>query len=76
MICITGAGGTVGSEVLKQLEPTNARFRVAHFSKGKADRARARGIDAVVIDYNRPDTLEAAFEGCDRLFLLGPNVPH
>jgi len=74
MICISGAGGTVGSEVLKQLESTNTRFRVAHFSKGKADRARASGIDAVVIDYNRPDTLEDAFGGCDKLFLLGPNV--
>ena len=48
MICITGAGGTVGSEVLKQLESTDARFRVAYFSKEKADRARAIGIDAVV----------------------------
>ena len=74
MICITGAGGTVGSEVLKQLESTDARFRVAYFSKGKADRARAIGIDAVVIDYNQPDTLKEAFGGCDRLFLLGPNV--
>lgn len=74
MICITGAGGTLGSEVLKQLESTNARFRLAYFSKGKADRARASGIEAVVIDYNRPATLEEAFVGCDRLFLLGPNV--
>ena len=74
MICITGAGGTVGSEVLKQIESTDARFRVAYFSERKADRARAIGIDAVVIDYSRPDTLEEAFGGCDRLFLLGPNV--
>ena len=74
MICITGVGGTVGSEVLKQLESTDARFRVTYFSKEKADRARAIGIDAVVIDYNRPDTLEEAFGRCDRLFLLGQNV--
>ncbi len=74
MICITGAGGTVGSEVLRQLESTNARFRVAYFSKGKADRARANGIDAAVIDYSQPETLEEAFAGCDRLFLLGPNA--
>lgn len=74
MICVTGAGGTVGSEVLKQFESTGAGFRAAYFSKGKADRARAIGIDAVVIDYGRPDTLREAFEGCDRLFLLGPNT--
>ena len=74
MICITGAGGTVGSEVLRQLEMTNTKFRVAYFSQDKADRARAEGIDAAVIDYNQPETLEGAFDGCDRLFLLGPNV--
>ena len=73
MMCITGAGGTVGSEVLRQLESTNTDFRVAYFSKGKADHARSNGIDAAVIDYNRPKTLEEAFAGCDRLFLLGPN---
>ena len=74
MICVTGTGGTVGSEVLKQLQSTNTQLRAAYFSKGKADRARANGIDATVIDYNRPETLEEAFGGCDRLFLLGPNV--
>ena len=74
MICVTGAGGTVSSELIKQLESTNAPFRAAHFSNEKAEAARARGLDAVIIDYNRPETLRAAFQGCDRLFLLGPNV--
>ena len=74
MICITGAGGTVGSEVLRQLGSTDAQFRVAYFSNGKADHARSKGIEAAVIDYNQPGTLEAAFDGCVRLFLLGPNA--
>lgn len=74
MICVTGAGGTVGSELIKQLESANAPFRAAYFSKEKAEAARARGIDAVIIDYNRPEILRAAFQGCDKLFLLGPNA--
>ena len=74
MICITGAGGTVGSEVVKQLELAKVPFRVAYFSKEKVDAALAKGIEAVIIDYNRPETLRAAFQGCDRLFLLGPNA--
>ncbi len=74
MICVTGSGGTVSSELIKQLESANAPFRAAHFSNEKAEAARARGIDAVIIDYNRPETLRAAFQGCDKLFLLGPNV--
>lgn len=75
MICITGAGGTVGSELVRQLEGTQVPFRAAHFSQEKADAARRRGIDAVTIDYDRPGTLQAAFEGCDRVFLLAPNAP-
>lgn len=74
MICITGAGGTVGSEVVKALETTKAPFRVAHHSMEKVKTARARGIEAVTIDYNRPNTLGEAFMGCERLFLLGPNA--
>ena len=73
MICVTGAGGTLSTEVIRQLEQ-KAPFRAAYFSSGAAETARAKGIDAVVIDYNQPETLRAAFEGCDRLFLLGPNA--
>ena len=73
MICVTGAGGTLSSEVIRQLEQ-KAPFRAAYFSDKAAETARARGIDAVVIDYNQPKTLRAAFQGCDTLFLLGPNA--
>lgn len=73
MICITGAGGTVGREVIQQLESTGVPFRAAYFSQAKVDAALAKGIDAVPIDYNSPETLRAGFQGCDQLFLLGPN---
>lgn len=76
MICVIGAGGTVGSELTKQLEFENARFRAAYFSKEKAEVSRARGIDVVIVDCNRPETLRAALQGCDKLFLLGPNTPN
>ncbi len=56
MICVTGASGTVSSEVIRQLETSKAPFRGAYFSNKKAEAARARGIKAVVIDYNRPET--------------------
>jgi uncharacterized protein YbjT (DUF2867 family) len=74
MICITGAGGTVGREVVQQFELAKVPFRAAYFSKEKVDAALANGIDAVIIDYNHPETLRAAFQGCDKLFLLGPNA--
>lgn len=70
MILVTGAGGTVGSEVVRQLQPTGARFRAAYHSQSKLDAARANGIDAVLIDYDRPETLDPAFAGSEKLFLL------
>ena len=73
MICVTGAGGTLSSEVIRQLEQ-HVPFRAAYFSDRAAAAARARGIQAVVIDYNQPGTLRTAFQGCDTLFLLGPNA--
>ena len=76
MICVTGAGGTVGSEVVRQLQSAKASFRAAYHSAAKAEGARAEGIDAVVIDYNDPQSLGKAFEGCERVFLLGPNMPN
>jgi uncharacterized protein YbjT (DUF2867 family) len=74
MICVTGASGTVGREVIAQLQAANAPFRATYSSQPGAEAARARGIEAVVGDYARPETLHAAFRGCDRLFLLGPNT--
>jgi uncharacterized protein YbjT (DUF2867 family) len=74
MICVTGASGTLSREVIRQLEGEARPLRAAYFSERAAAIARARGIDAVRIDYNHPETLRAAFQGCDRLFLLGPNA--
>ncbi|MGH7491087.1 MAG: hypothetical protein ACREOO_01700 [bacterium] len=74
MICVTGAHGTLSSEVIGQLESAKAPLRAAHFSSKRAEAARMRGIEAVIIDYNRLAALRAAFQGCDKLFLLGPNA--
>jgi len=74
VICVTGAGGTVGSALLMGLRRLATPIRAAFFSPEKAAAARSAGMDAVTLDYHHPETLRAAFEGCHRLFLLGPNV--
>jgi len=74
MICVTGASGTLSSEVIRQLKRQAIPFRAAYFSQRAAEIARARGIEAVTFDYNHPHTLRAAFDACDTLFLLGPNA--
>lgn len=70
MILVTGSGGTVGSEVVRQLQAAGVKFRAAYHSQEKANAAKAKGIDAVIVDYNKPDTLRDALRGADKLFLL------
>ncbi|HZX76099.1 SDR family oxidoreductase [Lysobacter sp.] len=74
MICITGAGGTLGSEVFRQLQSSGMPLRAAFHSSDKADDARTRGVDAALIDFDDPDSLRDAFAGCESLFLLGHNA--
>lgn len=74
MICVTGAGGTLGSEVLAQLQAIGTPLRAAFHSDEKAGAARAQGVDAAVIDYEDDGSLREAFAGCDTLFLLGHNA--
>lgn len=74
MICVTGASGTLSREVIQQLEQQEIAFRGAFFSERTAVLARARGMESIAIDYNRPATLRAAFQGCHAVFLLGPNA--
>lgn len=75
MIFVTGAGGTIGSEVVRQLVESSAPFRAGFHSTPKTDAARDNGIDAVVLDLRDQESLIKAFTGISRLFLLGANVP-
>ena len=54
MICVTGAGGTVGSEVVNQLTAAEASFRTTHSSEAKVGAARDRGSDAVAQQTRQP----------------------
>src|SRR5215469_6669712 len=71
MILITGGSGNVGREVLKQISKTNARIRAAFQSVAKAATAPS-GVEIVTMDYNQPQTLQAALKGIEQVFLVGP----
>jgi uncharacterized protein YbjT (DUF2867 family) len=75
MILVTGASGNVGKEVLKQIVATGAKVRAAFQSVGKAAVAPS-GVDIVTMDYNQPQTLQAALKDVDRVFLVGPPPPN
>lgn len=70
MILITGASGNVGREVLKQTAQKGAKVRAAFQSPPKT--AVPSGVEIATVDFNRPETLRAALEGVDRVFLVGP----
>jgi uncharacterized protein YbjT (DUF2867 family) len=77
-ILVTGATGNVGSEVIKQLSSVtrdvNIKAAVHSVEKVKKVQEDDR-VEAVQIDYNKPETLAAAFKDADKLFLLTHDSP-
>ena len=75
MILVTGAGGTVGREVVQALQRDGLPFRAAYHTEEKAKKARASGLDAVAVDLADPGSLQPALKGITRLFLLSAATP-
>ncbi len=75
MILVTGATGTVGSQVVAQLLAAGERVRVLSRDPSKAAKFGA-GVEVAQGDLAKPETLEAAFAGIDKVFLLstGPDL--
>lgn len=72
-ILVTGATGTVGSEVVKQLSKgisdTNIKAAVHSVENAKKVQKDER-VETVQIDYDKQEGLQAAFNNTDKLFLL------
>lgn len=72
-ILLTGATGSVGSEVAKALVARRVPFRALvrnPTEKPAQALAALPGAQVVVGDFNQPATLRAALEGIERAFLL------
>jgi uncharacterized protein YbjT (DUF2867 family) len=72
-VLITGATGTVGSEVVKQLstDTSDINIKAAIHSVQNAKKVlQYERVETVQIDYNKPETLATAFKDADKLFLL------
>ncbi|WAL66422.1 NmrA family NAD(P)-binding protein [Amycolatopsis cynarae] len=76
MILVFGAGGTVGSAVLGELNARGRPARAACHRPERTSQALARGQDAVTVDLDRPETIRPALDGVDTVFLLGAMGPH
>lgn len=78
LILVTGATGTVGSEVVKQLVEARQQVRALVRDPTKAQKLGS-GVEVVQGDLSKPETLGPAFTGVDKAFVLasitGPEFP-
>ncbi|WP_153769834.1 SDR family oxidoreductase [Labrenzia sp. CE80] len=71
MLALTGANGQLGRLVLKTLADRNIKdVRALVRSPDKAADLASDTVTLVEADYDRPDTLDAALEGVERLLLI------
>ncbi|OKL39149.1 SDR family oxidoreductase [Pontibacter flavimaris] len=74
-ILVTGATGTVGREVVKQLAMLDGDIRVragVHSIIKGENLKRLPGVEIVEMDFEDPESLRAAFTHVDKLFLITP----
>lgn len=76
MILVTGATGTVGSEVVRQLIERGTKFRVLVHHPKDADWMSDPIVEVYRGDYGEPESLDKAMIGIDHLFILCPPGPN
>ena len=74
-ILVTGATGNVGGAVIAKLTAMGAEVRALVRDESKSQALKDAGVEAVTGDLEKPDTLDAAFSGVDKVFLLTPVSP-
>ena len=72
-ILITGATGTVGSEVVRQLTSKTENVRAAVRNPEKAREINLGNAKIVHWDYDKPASFENALENTERLMLIAPS---
>ena len=70
MILITGATGTSGTEIVKQLSALEKRFRILVRNREKAASLAGPGIEIAEGNLSQPQTLDRALAGITRALLL------
>ncbi|WP_116126345.1 SDR family oxidoreductase [Lewinella sp. IMCC34183] len=75
MILVTGATGDIGGKLCGLLYDHQVPFRAMCRKQAQIDQFIRKGIEAVLGDFERPETLTGCMQGCDRLFLITPPDP-
>jgi len=73
MILVTGATGSIGRELISELDAKGAEFRILVRDPASAA-ALPEGALRFTGDLSDPATLTPAFDGADKLFLLTPDI--
>ncbi len=69
MILITGASGSVGREVVREVQRAGAQFCAMYRSKEEAARAPS-GVKTAIADFRDKQSLSSALRGVERVFLV------
>jgi uncharacterized protein YbjT (DUF2867 family) len=72
MILVTGATGMFGGGVTAQLAERGVPVRAMAHSPERAQQLERPGVEVVVADMDRPETLDDAVRGADTVFLVSP----
>jgi uncharacterized protein YbjT (DUF2867 family) len=75
MILVTGATGTTGSEVVKQLAYDEFPVRALVRDPARAEALAGPGVEIVQGDFGKPETLALALAGVTRVYLVAPPGP-
>jgi uncharacterized protein YbjT (DUF2867 family) len=77
MIFITGATGSIGSELCQLLAKDNIKARAMCRRQEQLSRFILMGHEAVLADFDHPESLKLGMQGSDKLFLLtSPDENH
>jgi uncharacterized protein YbjT (DUF2867 family) len=74
MILVTGASGTVGNAVLKEVARSGAKHKAMYRSAHEAAKAPS-GTPSVIADFAKKETLAAALRDVDSIYLVCSPIP-
>ena len=74
-VLITGAAGNVGSVLVPALHATGIDVRALVHGEERASALRSQGVNAIVADMERPETLGDAVRGVEKVYLISDNGP-
>src|SRR4029077_14965747 len=74
MILITVASGNVGKTVAQEVAKSGAKHRAMYRSATEAAKAPA-GTETAIADFARPETLGAALNGVESVYLVCSPIP-